>query len=362
MRVARWEAGAAVSPRTGVVVETVFDSAWLPADERAAAWRETTALALVTTKLKLVDPATFGARLRAMSLGLPQVTAMSYGPLVSRRTPAMIRQSDPEQYQIALVRSGSQAIEQVRNCARLGPGELVLYDSSRPFDAVVDAGCRSGSESLLLQFPKRLLPLPEAKVARLLAVPLSGTEGVGRLFAQFMATLAEEHVAYTPGDLARLGNTALDLATAVLAHHLDEEATAPLQSPQQVLFLRITSFIDRHLRAPDLGPAAVASAHGLSLRSLHRLFQQHNTSVGAYIKGRRVDRCRRDLADPGLQHLTVHAIAARWGFPRPADFSRAFRGVVGMSPSAYRALTRSAVAAQGPDSWTRPPAPTGRMP
>ncbi|MFJ9417677.1 helix-turn-helix domain-containing protein [Streptomyces sp. NPDC101227] len=343
-------------------METVFDSAWLPAQERAEAWRETTALALVTTKVKLADPGSFDACLRTMSLGFPQVTAMSYGPLVSQRTPAMIRRSDPEQYQIALVRSGSQGIEQARNRSRLGAGELVFYDSSRPFEAVVGAGCQARSASLLLQFPKRLLPLPEAKVTRLLAVPLSGTQGVGRLFAQFMAGLVDEHATYVPGDLARLGNTALDLATAVLAHHLDEGAAVPLRSPQQVLFLRIASFIDQHLRAPELGPTTVASAHGLSLRSLHRLFQQHNTSVSAYIKGRRVDRCRRDLADPGLRHLTVHAIGARWGFPRPADFSRAFRGVVGMSPSQFRALTWSAVAARRPGSSTRPPGPTDRMP
>ncbi|SEQ99371.1 helix-turn-helix domain-containing protein [Streptomyces radiopugnans] len=151
------------------------------------------------------------------------------------------------------------------------------------------------------------------------------------------AALADESAGCTASDRVRLGHTALDLATAVLAHHLDDEATVPSRSPRHVLFLRMTAFIDRHLHQPDLDPAAVAAAHQISLRYLHRVFQEHGTSVGAYIRQRCLDRCRRDLADPGLRHLTVHAIGARWAFARPADFSRAFRAATGMPPGRYRA-------------------------
>ncbi|MGW7086584.1 AraC-like ligand-binding domain-containing protein [Streptomyces sp. NPDC054871] len=316
-------------------METVFDTAHLPGPDRVEAWIETTALALVRTEFTLVDPDSFGARLNAATLGAMQVTEMSYGPLHSRRTPKLIRQSDPEQYQIAYIRRGFQGIEQVRRQALLGPGELVFYDSSRPFDASVGVG-QGVARSVLLQFPKQLLPLPEAKVAGLVAQPLSGTHGVGRLFAQFLTTVADDHTTYTQRDAARLGNTALDLATAVLAHQLDGAYAPPISAPS-VLFLRITSHIDQQLHAPDLEPTTIAAAHGISLRYLHRIFQQNGVSVSAYIKRRRLERCRRDLADPGLSHLTVHAIATRWGFPRPADFTRAFRSAVGVPPTHYRA-------------------------
>lgn len=316
-------------------METVFDTAHLPGPDRVEAWIETTALALVRTDFILLDPDTFGARLNAAALGAVQVTEMSYGPLRSRRTPRLIRQSDPEQYQIAYIRRGFQGIEQVRRQALLSPGELVFYDSSHPFDATVGAG-QGVARSVLLQFPKQLLPLPEAKVTGLLAETLPGTQGVGRLFAQFLSTLADDHMTYTQRDAARLGNTALDLATAVLAHRLDGDHAPSLSAPG-VLFLRITSHIEQHLHAPDLQPATIAAAHGISLRYLHRIFQKNGVSVSAYIKRRRLERCRRDLADPALSHLTVHSIASRWGFPRPADFTRAFRNAVGVPPTHYRA-------------------------
>ncbi|WP_368857754.1 helix-turn-helix domain-containing protein [Nonomuraea sp. MG754425] len=43
-----------------------------------------------------------------------------------------------------------------------------------------------------------------------------------------------------------------------------------------------------------------------------------------------MERCRVDLADPLLSGQTVAQIAARWGFPDAASFSRAFKTVFGM--------------------------------
>jgi AraC-like DNA-binding protein len=185
---------------------------------------------------------------------------------------------------------------------------------------------------LLVQFPKKLLPLPDRHVARLLAVPLSSKEGIGRLLSQFLTGMAEEHADCTPRDRARLASTTIDLVAATLAHHLDREAAMPLESRQRILFHRITSFIQEYLADPGLGPASIASAHQISLRYLHRIFQQQNTTVSALIRQMRLDRCRRDLADPGRRDQTIRAIGARWGFTSPADFSRAFRAGVGMPP------------------------------
>ncbi|MFF4173319.1 helix-turn-helix domain-containing protein [Streptomyces sp. NPDC001744] len=316
-------------------MQTIFDSFELPVHERIDAWVETTALALVPTRFRFTDPERFGGRLRGVSLGAADLTAMSYSGLVSQRSPALIRKSDPEQYQLALITSGRQAIEQDRRSALLGPGDLVLYDSSLPFDARAETD-GGAADSVLLQFPKSMVPLQARHIGGLLATPLSGREGVGSLYARFVTGLVEEQDRCTPGDLARLGTTLLDLAVTLLAHHVDRERAVPGESRQEVLFLRITSFIDGHLGSPDLTPPAVAGVHGISVRYLHRVFQQRGETVAAYIRRRRLEQCRRDLADPALRDVTVQAVAARWGFPRPADFTRSFRRAFGTTPRQYR--------------------------
>jgi AraC-like DNA-binding protein len=314
---------------------TVFDSATIAVRDRLEAWRDVTAASLIPTALNSPDPEAFTARLCAMPLGNAQVTSMAYTSLSSRRSPRDIRRSDPEYYQIALTRAGRQGIEQNDTSALLGPGGLVVYDSSTPFEAVVDSGT-STTDVVQLQFPKKLVPLPAHQVADLCAVSLPGTEGIGRVLATFLTALADGHTCYTERDALRLETIAVDLTTAVLAHHLERE-NPPLRSYTHNLHLRIIAFIEEHLHHPQLRPATIAAAHRISLRYLHRIFQQHHpVSVAAHIRTRRLDRARRDLGDPRLDHLTIATIARRWGFTRPADFSRAFQRHTGVPPRDYR--------------------------
>ncbi|MBO0654359.1 helix-turn-helix domain-containing protein [Streptomyces triculaminicus] len=323
----------------------VIDTVEFPVNERPEAWAETMALAQVTQRVKFLETATFGARIEMMPLGVGQVSELSYASVIAQRTPRLIRQSDPEMYHVAVVTAGEIGIEQYRQSCLLKRGDMGFFDSSRSFDTF--AGDTPG-KTLLFQFPKKLLRLPHERFTRLCGLSLPWTEGVGRLFGQYLVGMAEEYVHCTPQDVTRLGGTALDLLSAVLAHHFERDAAlpdmsaAPGEAGRNVMFLRISAFIVEHLRDPALGPEAIASAHRISLRYLHRIFQENGTTPRAFIRQQRLDRCRGDLANPALAHLTIHTIAARWGYPQPDGFSRAFRTATGMSPSEYRAAMRGA--------------------
>ncbi|MEH0827532.1 MULTISPECIES: helix-turn-helix transcriptional regulator [unclassified Micromonospora] len=73
---------------------------------------------------------------------------------------------------------------------------------------------------------------------------------------------------------------------------------------------------------------------------MHRLFEAEETTVASYVRDLRLQRCRRDLADPAQAHRPIQAVAARWGFADKAVFSRAFRAAYGESPQGYRAARR----------------------
>ncbi len=311
-------------------MQKVFDSDDFPPQDALAAWAEVTSDAVMPTSFQRLDDDIFHGRLSAMSLGPVQASVITYHSFRSSRTPKLIRVSDPECFHVGLMRSGSHVLVQNRQHCAPQPGELTFFDSSRPFD------CWADGEDLLLQLPRRLLPLSDCHLDHMLSRTLSGTRGVGRLLATFLTHLAEDGAGYRPQDGPRLGTVAVDLVTTLLAHCLDREDEAPADSRQRAMHLRITSFIQRHLADPRLTVHAIAAAHHISVRSLHRLFQQHDTSVQAWIRGQRLERCRRDLADPLKRDVPIGAIAARWGFSRPADFTRAFRTHHGITPSAYR--------------------------
>jgi len=103
---------------------------------------------------------------------------------------------------------------------------------------------------------------------------------------------------------------------------------------------RVRAFIESHLGDPELTPAAVAAAHHISLRYLHKLFEPEVHGVAGLIRQRRLERCRHDLLDPSQTDRPVAGIAARWGFSSAAHFSRVFREAYGLPPAEFRRAIR----------------------
>ncbi|MFC7327395.1 AraC family transcriptional regulator [Marinactinospora rubrisoli] len=319
------------------MMRKVFDSRDLPEAERVPAWREVTASALVPHEIEGDPGAEFLATLRAVRLAEAQVTGLMYSTLTSRRSAKLIRRCDPQLYVVCLILGGRQTIVQEHRAAPLRGNDLVLYSSWHPYQGIVEAPC-GGATSVVVQFPRECLPLPADRVSRIMATRLTGREGVGAILAGCLTRLATETGPYRPADAQRLGPVLLDLITAWLAHHIEEEARTPAETRERVRFLEIQAFILRNLGAADLKPSTIAAAHHMSLRSLHRLFQRNGNgvTVAEYVRSQRLTRARRDLADPRNAGRPVQAIAARWGFSRPADFTRAFRSAFGPTPTEYR--------------------------
>ncbi|WP_079031734.1 AraC-like ligand-binding domain-containing protein [Streptomyces specialis] len=316
-------------------MEKVFDSDDLPSAERIDAWCELASGTLTPSAFTIDRGSGFRASLRAADLGAAQVTAMTYSSLESRRTPRLIRRSDPELYAVGLIVRGRQGIRQAGRETVLDASGLVLYSTFRPFHSWVDVG-EGTAASVLAQVPRALLPVPPDKVGRLLATPLSGQEGFGALLAHFLTHLATGAGSYRPADGPRLGLVLLDLLTALTAHHLDDDTGISPESRRRTLYLRVRSFIHQHLGDPDLTPETVAAAHHISLRYLQRVFQSQGQTVAGYIRHQRLEHVRRDLADPALAGSPIHAIAGRWGFPHPAAFTRTFHAAFGTTPRDYR--------------------------
>ncbi|MFE9094348.1 helix-turn-helix domain-containing protein [Streptomyces sp. NPDC007264] len=314
---------------------TEFRTKDLPVAERFGCWHDMTASALIPNAIRSDHEANFRASARLLDMGGVKVSALSYPSLETRRTAKLIRRSDPESYQLMLNLRGSHRLLQSGRDAVSGPGEAMLYDTSRPWHGWAHAAPNTAG-GVMVEVPRTLLPLPANKVDRLTAVPLPGRAGMGALLSGYLTRLVAGATAYTASDGARLAACTLELLTAFLAHHLDATSSSPSQNHHWALLTEIHDFIRQHLGDPDLSPGMIARAHHISPRSLHRLFRAQDITVAGWIRARRLERCRRDLADPLLHSHPVRAIAARWGFTDPAHFSRAFRAAYGLSPQDHR--------------------------
>lgn len=310
----------------------------LPPEERFAFWREMNAKLYVPYDLRC-DPRMergFRARVGFSEFGPVQATLATVAPHSLHRTTRLIRQADPEVFELAcIVRGDRMVTQQDGQRADLGVGDLVLFDTSRPHLGEL-APHTPVSRLLILRFPRSLLPLPDRDLRRLSAVRIPGAQGIGALSSQFLTQLARHMPELSPSETARLSTLTLDVLTTALAEALDSQNTVPPHTRQRALMARIHAFVRDNLGDAHLTPHAIAAAHHISLRYLHKLFQREGTTVAGWIRARRLEQCRRDLANPHMAARPIHAIAARWGFTNPAHFSQAFRGAYGLSPREFR--------------------------
>ncbi|WP_253188567.1 helix-turn-helix transcriptional regulator [Rhodobacter sp. 24-YEA-8] len=99
--------------------------------------------------------------------------------------------------------------------------------------------------------------------------------------------------------------------------------------------MRIEGFVRRHLDDPDLGPDSVAAGCGISVRYLHEVLRDTNTTLGGWIRDMRLLAAQEDLATPG-DRRSIGEIAWTRGFPDQAQFSCAFRARFGITPKEAR--------------------------
>ncbi len=271
---------------------------------------------------------------RCGDIGAVRVVELSGGHGgVARLTPSGVRRSDPDVCKIDVLVRGHGVVEQDGRQARLEPGDLALVDLSRP--------ARWALSPMLLvafAFPRALLPLRPDDMARLTAVRIAGDRGPAALVSSLARQLVDHLDDHDATAGVRLGTAVLDLLTVGLAVPLERTNDVPADTRQHALLLRVHAFIEQRLGDPELSPGMIAAAHYISERYLYKLFQTEQTSVAAWIRRRRLERCRRDLLDPALRQQPVSAIAARWGMPSATHFSRAFRSAYGVPPGEYRLL------------------------
>jgi AraC-like DNA-binding protein len=285
-------------------------------------------LALISSEQR----ADFRASMSRIAAGGLRISRLSLPALDLWRGPTQIRRSDPDVYTLTLMVSGRLEVHHLGGRESVRTGEFVVCSSSQPLRLLVRPGAWQAAVAVILQLPKNSLPLRERHLHEVLGVPLTGS-GVCGMTGGYLAHLGRELGQLAGRDARRLAIIAGELATATVAHVLEQRLGT---SNPRMLMLRMLGYIDRHLEDPGLCPQAIASAHHISVRYLHKVFHDHGWTAGSWIRHRRLERCRRDLCEPAMRTLPVRAIAVRWGFGCAEHFSRAFSEQFGMPPAAYR--------------------------
>lgn len=294
-------------------------------------YREAVTASFVPLDVSRVGNDPFWGRLRTVDVAPVHVSEVSASQHIVERTPLLLANGEPAYYKASLQVSGTGLLVQDGREALLQPGDLAIYDTGRPYSLLFENDMRM----LVLMFPREHLGLPPTAISELTAHRFSSDDGLGAMIIPFLQNVSQNLDRLGGLTGPRLVHSAIDLITTMFANELDFDAD-PGDS-HQLLMQQIRRYIELNLGSPELGPAQIAAAHFISTRHLHGLFRQKGTTVSTWIREQRLEKCRRDLIDPLNAHLSVGAIAARWGFIEAAHFSRVFKAAYDAAPSELRA-------------------------
>jgi AraC-like DNA-binding protein len=215
----------------------------------------------------------------------------------------------------------------------LSTGDLAIWPGERPVALHV-------AEHLHLL----AMALPPARWAHLVSLDEDGPcirichdSPIGPMLAGFFDGLGRR----LPDIDEQHGAIVVDMAQALLTRWLDGQRALPAATAPHPMLARVLAHADAHLGDPDLTPQSLAAAHGMSVRSLHLLFEREGLKVAQWIRDRRLERCRDTLARPDWQGRIID-LALQWGFNDPSHFSRIFRQRYGRAPRQARALATQA--------------------
>ncbi|MDE2505426.1 MAG: acetamidase/formamidase family protein [Burkholderiales bacterium] len=307
-----------------------FTTDAFPVHLRPQAWREALQLHRIRAELGAARaPAVaplFGSLAAAQSvrgLGMARITS---SPQTLRRLG-----DETDAIWISLHLGGDGRLDDGRQTLTLAPGDIVLG----PARAQADLEFRSNFRQFIVSMPAASLKARPPAGAGLGLGHIAGSSGLGRLFAGTLSALAETFDTLADDDLLPVEASLSEFIASGMAAR--REAQAPAVSNTQAATLhRVCRFIDAGLSDATLSLAGVAAHERVSERLVQKLFEGLGLSFTTYLRQRRLERCRADLANRQYGHLSIADIGFRWGFNDPAHFSHCFRDRYGQSPRQYR--------------------------
>ncbi|MCM4083061.1 helix-turn-helix domain-containing protein [Paractinoplanes hotanensis] len=225
-----------------------------------------------------------------------------------------------------VVRGGAWTLRYGRDDVALGPGHVMVRRSTG----------LTGYEMLPYTWGATI-GVPAAAIGGAAAEPFIAAAGAPevRLLLAHASMLQDTIRDLTETGIEAARNALLELFHAVVHRYVDpgEPALVP------ALVRAARELADQRLAHPELTPGLLARELHVSVRTLSRAFATSAEPAAAYIRRRRLEEARRDLA----AGRTVSEVAARWQFADTSHFVRSFRKRYDRTPAEYSRSLRSRV-------------------
>jgi len=296
--------------------------------ERQAFWTEAISRSFAPVETQALGSTMVSGHFEFVQIGATKLVRFDSSPQCYRRNAKLVSRSGSDEFMFDFQRRGQSAMVQGRNEGMIAPGHGVLYDARRPFEDRL-FGPEQRSEVLIATVPAAALlrALPQAEQLCARPVPLSGS--VGRAIAAFIRAAID---APEGQDAPREADIVAYLVALVKMASGNRHELA-----RSSLF----GLLDAHLKASiaAIRPAdTIASEFGISERTFHRVFTDHDTSFERRVLCLRLQLFRHLLSRQC--RASIATLAAQCGFADAAHATGSFRAAFGTTPRDFRSNAR----------------------
>lgn len=313
-----------------------FSTSAFPDNLRQAAWSEVLEKVLLSSAPGGRSQPALDGHVSTSTSALDSVFAkLSSSPQVLLPHPANARRYGHAVLVLTLL-DGSGLVADANESIALSPGDIIVLDPTRAWRVELHTDFRAVIARLeSASFILRLVRTCGQELNK-----IDTRSGVGAVCLTLTRSIADELEHLGRNELPPLEATLTELLVACLSrqeHRAQAGQTEDSTSVQLGHLRRVCRAIESHLGDAELQIDDIGRLEDLSIRYIQKLFQVGSTTFSDYLKSRRLERCRLDLANPSLAHITISELCFRWGFKDAAHFSRAFSTRYGQTPKAYRA-------------------------
>ncbi len=310
-----------------------FSTAGMPTTRMLEAWRDYMAEVYYRVDVKPREEEQLRGELHELLLGQLGLSNFIADQQRVLRYAGSCPRDNADNYVFIFPRRQRLYFDQRGRSGLIDPGHGILLRSSEYYEAA----CPDGFENVTIKVPASLLSGRVRGIDDLCARPAACDPVIASLLSGMAFTLIHSDAGWSERRTRRLSEIILDLLALMLESAEPGQAAERNHKPMMDLqFERICRHVKQNLSNPELSPASVSRALGISVRYLHKLFSRRNTTFGRWLLDARLQDARGLIQSDLGRALTLQAISFSCGFVSQAHFSTQYRARFGETPRATR--------------------------
>jgi AraC-like DNA-binding protein len=301
------------------------------APDRIDSWRTVMGRKLIRVEVDAMQSYQFHARATLRIFEGVRFGTGTLGPSITRRGPDLVAQENDDLFFIVnltatlSVRLGSHDIS-------LAHGDACLLSCADPWTYVQPKAGRVLAIRMARTAMAPRVPDLEDRIEKV--VPSGGVQL--RMLLDYLSSVDRAYAFPDRHMRATLTEHIHDLMALTLGATGDCGHIAAGRGLKAAHIRAMKDDLLRSFARKELSLSGIAAKHGLSRRSVQRIFELEGSTFQAHLLTLRLDGAREQLRNPRAANQTISEIATACGFGDISHFNHSFRKRFGASPSDVR--------------------------